>query len=94
MLFDDIFRLIFDLSNFLTKINLKTSSNIFSKYSLGKIPKKYCYLLTDEIIKNMNLHTLDASNNNKITDEGINNMKLREAIHTLHAISNNKITKK
>ena len=45
-------------------------------------------LINDEIIKNMNLHTLDASGNSGITDEGIKNMKL----HTLDKSYNRKIT--
>ena len=36
----------------------------------------------------MKLHTLDASDNTKITDEGIKDMKL----HTLNACHNSKIT--
>ena len=44
--------------------------------------------ITDDGIRNMNLHTLDASFNSKITDDGIKNMNL----HTLNARKNSKIT--
>ena len=67
----DIETEIFKLCSFKTKINLKMSSLIFNRCEIDLIPKKYSYLLSDKIIKNMKLHVLNAYDNSRITDERI-----------------------
>jgi len=88
----DIWSHIIELSNF--KMKLKILKLSYSHYNYDFIIKEISInttYLTDDILKQKKyhkLHTLNASNNSKITDEGIKHMQL----HTLNANGNKKIT--
>ena len=80
----DIFIILFEYCELKEKLKLKsTTQDLYKLLHVTIIPPKYCHLINNKIIQNMKLHTLYASHNNRITDEGIKYMKL----HTLYAYS-------
>ncbi len=87
----DIFQEIAERANFLTKIRLmQTCKEIRKRVKIRKIPWRYQRLLTDEILKYLpDLHTLDASRNNKITNKGIRHLT---NLQSLYASYNTNIT--
>ena len=86
----NVVALIFDKCDFKTQINLKKCCrDYYSLFKIREIPKDFFHSLTNEILKSFpDLKVLYASDNPKITDEGIKGMSL----HTLYASYNRKIT--
>src|SRR5439155_25275361 len=91
----EIYQEILEYSNYLTQIRLLQVCKYFHDNlkiyidNLYDSNIKYLHLLSDDIIKNYkHIRKLDASCNEKITNKGIQHLKL----HTLNSAWNNNIT--